>query len=352
MRYVGALGMMLALAVTSSARADEVVVAFDSWGDPGPDHSFTVDAPRGWRIEGGTRWKGPTDVRQYVRATAPDGRMTVFVDDPDIVARTVPHPSHAAAGAREGSVLSLPTGPVLLQRFLTGREFAKMYVRNRVCPDAVFVQESDDGAASERMTRDVQPYANQLGGWAKVSAGQVGFACGTDLGMVQATTLLSGSRSAPIQPWVVMQMAGFRVADARQATLARYVMDRMAATLRIAEAWQQAYRQRIQDVTGATMAMQNAVAADSRRRSSANAETSLSRLNHPNAGVPRRAEGKTSSVNPVLGTKTVCDSIGRCQSVSTSMDSVYIDHSGRAAAGRAGGGPPDNSGVWTPAYTQ
>lgn len=69
-------------------------------------------------------------------------------------------------------------------------------------------------------------------------------------------------------------------------------------------------------------------------------------------GVGSRSEPKSSSVNTTLGTKEVCDAIGRCKSVSNDYDTLYMDHSGNVVPGRAGGAPPDNSGVWSPTYTQ
>jgi hypothetical protein len=51
-----------------------------------------------------------------------------------------------------------------------------------------------------------------------------------------------------------------------------------------------------------------------------------------------------------MGTVHVCDAIGRCATVSNTADSYYMDHSGNVRAGSAGGGAPDNSGVWSRLY--
>jgi len=321
-------------------------VTFAPWIDP-TERGFRVDVPRGWRVSGGTHWKGPTDARQFVRVQSPDGKISVFVDDPDILPRTVPH----AVYGSEGSVIQLASGPTLLQRFLTGSQFAQEHVRTRLCPKARFTNARDDEALSARMTEAVQPFARQMGVTARVSTGQAGFFCGSDIGMALSTTVIAASRNGPMQPWGVLKVSGFTALDPARAIQARYVMEHMVHSMQVDPAWQRNYAKRIRDVTGSTIAMQNAVTAQVQRRSAEN-DAMLARLNNPNAGVAQREEREGSSVNSTLGTKDVCDAIGRCQNVSNDHDDYFMDHGGNVAVGRAGGAPPDDSGVWTPTYTR
>lgn len=321
-------------------------VTFAPWIDP-TERGFRVDVPRGWRVSGGTHWKGPTDARQFVRVQSPDGKISVFVDDPDILPRTVPHALYGS----EGSVIQLASGPTLLQRFFTGSQFAQEYVRTRLCPNARFTNAQDDEALSARMTEAVQPFARQMGVTARVSTGQAGFFCGSHIGMALSTTVIAASRNGPMQPWGVLKLSGFTALDPARAIQARYVMEHMVHSMQVDPAWQRNYAKRIRDVTGSTIAMQNAVTAQVQRRSAEN-DAMLARLNNPNAGVAQREEREGSSVNGTLGTKDVCDAIGRCQNVSNDHDDYFMDHRGNAAVGRAGGAPPDDSGVWTPTYTR
>jgi hypothetical protein len=84
-----------------------------------------------------------------------------------------------------------------------------------------------------------------------------------------------------------------------------------------------------------------------------NASNDPARLNHPNQRVNvRPGERKSSGINTILGTKEICDAIGRCQSVSNDYDTYYMDHSGNVKPVGPGGAPPDHSGVWSPTYTQ
>jgi hypothetical protein len=88
-------------------------------------------------------------------------------------------------------------------------------------------------------------------------------------------------------------------------------------------------------------------------RAARSASDDLARLNHPNAGVNvRPGSTQSSSTNTILGTRDVCDAIGRCKTVSNDADTFFMDHSGNVQPGRAGGAPPDNSGVWSPTYSK
>jgi len=135
--------------------------------------------------------------------------------------------------------------------------------------------------------------------------------------------------------------------------LGRYVMEHTMETWAVDPEWERAYQRRINDVTGQVIGMHNALSAQPRRFSAQSASSTLGQLNHPNPGVHvRPGERRPTSINTTLGTKQVCDAIGRCQSVSTSNDAYFMDHSGNVRVGRAGGAPPDNSGVWPQTYTQ
>jgi excinuclease UvrABC ATPase subunit len=127
-------------------------------------------------------------------------------------------------------------------------------------------------------------------------------------------------------------------------------MEHMLGTFRANPRWEQAYEQRIKEVTGAVISMQNA-ATQVQLNAAQRASDDLARLNHPNAGVNvRPGSTRSSSVNTTLGTRDVCDALGRCATVSNDAETIFMDHSGNVRAGRAGGAPPDNSGVWSPTY--
>ncbi len=344
--------MLLAAVPAASAGASQGDVTFVTWTDP-TEQSFTVEVPKGWQVSGGVHWNGPTDARGFLRAKSPDGKVQVFIDDPDILPRQVPHPVYTQMGWVEGRVVQTQAGSLLIQRFQTGSQFAKQYAAQRLCKNPHWAKAGDMPSLSQSITQSIMPEARSSGGMAQASAGEASFLCSDTQGYVFATTVLVSSQSGPIQGWAVYKLSGFMSTDPLRSLQARYVMNHMMATWTVSKSWDEAYKRKIKDVTGRAMAMQNAIAAQVRRNAAQSASGDLSRLNHPNKGVNvRPGERRSGSVNTILGTKEVCDALGRCKSVSNDYDSYYMDHSGNVSPARPGGAPPDNSGVWSPMYTQ
>jgi hypothetical protein len=344
--------MLLVAIPPALASAAQDAVTFVKWTDP-TEQSFTAEVPTGWKVSGGVHWNGPTDVRSFLRMKAPDEKVQVFIDDPEILPRQVPHPAYAQMGLVEGRVIQSPAGPVLIQRFLTGSQFAKQYASQRLCKNPRWVKVDDLYPLSQSITESIAPEARASGGVARASAGEASFLCNNTQGYVFATTVLISSQSGPIQLWAVYKLSGFLSTDPTRSMQARYVMNHVMATWTVSKKWEEAYQRKSKDVMGRALAMQNALTAQIQRNAARSASNDLARLNHPNQGVNvRPGERKSSSVNTILGTKEVCDALGRCKNVSNDYDTYYMDHSGNVSPARPGGAPPDNSGVWSPMYTQ
>ena len=351
MKLAAAVALSLAIACSIPARAAEPI-AFTKWTEP-KEHSFSVDVPQGWRITGGLHWNGPLDPRGYVRAQSPDGKLQVFIDDPDVLPRQVPHPTTDRLGYVEGRTIIAPAGGlILIQHFLSGSQYAQQHAAWRLCKQPRWVKAGELPALTQSIAASIRPYVPP-GATARTSAGETSFTCGGVQGYVFATTVLGSGANGPIQIWDVYKLSGFTSADPMRTMTARYVMDRMMATWLTDRSWEMAVQRRAKDVTGQVMGMQNAIAAQVLRHAQQNSSTDLARLNHPNRGVNvRPGERKSNSTNSILGTKEVCDAIGRCQSVSTDYDTYFMDHSGNVRPGSSSGAPPDNSGVWSPTYPQ
>jgi hypothetical protein len=327
-------------------------IKFVTWMEP-RERSFTVEVPEGWRLNGGVNWTGPIDAQPFVQVQSPDGKVQIFVGDPELLPRTVPNPFLAATGAVEGRVVPSPSGGrMLMQRFLTGREYAREQTNWRLCPNPRWVAESNLDDLSRSVTDTVQPQARAWGATARASAGEASFQCDNKQGYVFAVTVLGSSATGPIQVWGIYKVAGFLSSDPMQSMKARYIMEHMLATAKLDPRWEQAYESKIRGVTGTVISMQNA-ATQVQLRATQSAANDLSRLNHPNQGVNvRPGSTRSGGVNPTLQTKDVCDAIGRCKNVSNDSDNIWMDHSGNVRPGPDSGGPPDNSGVWSPTYTR
>jgi hypothetical protein len=334
-------------AAAAPPKAAGSAIAFARWTEP-REKSFTIDVPKGWEINGGLNWTGPIDPQMFVSAKSADGTMQVFIGDPDILPRQVPGGwTRMQTGVGEGGVFRTPSGGrALVQRFLDGVQFAKAHVSQRVCQRPQWLRAAPLPDAAREATTALASEARAYNVVFSASAGETGFDCGGALGYTASTTVLVQSPASPMQFWAVLSVSGFLATDPARAIEARYVMEHMVATMKKDPAWVQAWEQRVRQVTGAVISMQNATTAE-HLRAARNASDALARLNHPNPGVSHPGGRRDSNVNSVLGTRHVCDAIGRCDTVSDDHESVFIDHSGRIAAGRAGGAPPDNSGVWS-----
>ena len=279
--------------------------------------------------------------------------MQIFLGDPDIVPRQVPTPIQiAATGAREGQRYAIPTGGFgIWSRFATGSQAAQQHIAShRLCQNPRIVGAGDLREASAELSAAVAPMARQYNANFTASAGDAGFICDDAQGYVYAATLLVSSGNNAVQVWAILKLAGFVSADPMRSMQARYIMEHMVATLTTDPAWEQAFAETNRRVTGAYISMQNAT-QQVRNNAARDASNDLSRLNHPNAGVNvRPGSTRSSGTNTILGTRDVCDAIGRCKTVANDADSFFMDHSGNVRAGAAGGGPPDNSGIWSPTY--
>lgn len=350
------LGLALCL-FAGSASAQVSGLRFVRWTEP-KERSFSLEVPRGWAVESGVNWLSEVDPQRFIRLRSPDQKITVFFGDPELLTRQVPTPMGRiqAGGVNEGQVFRTQTGgPALLQRYMSGEEYAKAHTVWRTCPQPNWVTSRDLPEMARAMADAVAPEARRFNLIPEVRSGEVTFTCGKMQGATQATTMLLG-RGGPIQLWNIYRVAGFFSSNPLQTMEARYVMEHLAATFQDNPRWIAELERRSMEITGAVMKMQDAAVQASLAASRQQNET-LSRLTHSNTYSPssaaraRQSSGRNrKEVNSTLGTAHVCDAIGRCSTVSTSSDSHYMDHSGRVRSGTTAGSPPDNSGVWSRLY--
>jgi hypothetical protein len=240
------------------------VVMFASWRDP-REGAFTLRVPQGWRVTGGASRRSAVDVIHAVRAASPDGAMQVFLNDPSLVPRQVPDAMmQRMGGLREGQTIrGAWGGPLLLERFRTGAEFARDYVRERLCGQPVFTGGGDRSRETALMNeRQVQPMASVAGVRAQASIGDVYFRCGDALGYVSATTVLSAPLRGPgAVVWVVFQLGGFLAGRPADPVLGMYVLHVMSASFAVDPRWEARSRQEASALTASVARMQSAMAA-------------------------------------------------------------------------------------------
>lgn len=101
-------------------------VVFD---DPN-EHAFSVDVPKGWRVEGGLVRRNAEDVSDFLRALAPDGSMMLIAGDPG------PAIFHTTGFGRTAED----------RAYLPGKNYARAYSESilpALCSDAKFVSDKE-----------------------------------------------------------------------------------------------------------------------------------------------------------------------------------------------------------------
>ncbi len=234
---------------TPAQPASSSLPAMQPWTDP-VEHAFTLQVPAGWQISGGTHRNAPIDARNPVVAQSPDGRITIFIDDPAILPRQAPHPAYAQMGWTEGRTVQGPAGPLKIERFQTGAQFAEFYSAVK-CQGAKKEASFDLKAESQMLSTSIAPMATQMGGNAEVSAGEIYYRCGPKTGYTKSVTVLAYKPGNGPRNWAVYKLAGY-VADPGSIDVARTVMNIMVATMKLDPNWEAALQRQINDTTGAS----------------------------------------------------------------------------------------------------
>ena len=335
------------------------------WSDP-TEHAFTVQAPVGWRITGGTHRIAPTDARLYVRAESPDGKIRVWINDPDVLPRQEPNPYYYGLGWYEGRVVRGPMGPLAIERFRTGSQFAREFTGQRICRNPRTLSAFDMRYETRQLNRGIAPSAARAGVRAMASAGDYTYRCEKNRsGFTYSVTLRAWNTPMGPHTWVVYKLAGY-LSDRSRIDIARYVMNRMIASFKIAPAWQARYDRQIHDTTGALMEISNRItrASIEQARQSLNQNIRLEnerqkqfdQMNHMIMSGYQRRQNIQSQIQQrwsdiTLGQIHGCDSLGNCGEVSNDYQYYWTKDGRTVVGGPSDGSPPGPLyHKWTPDY--
>jgi hypothetical protein len=280
----------------------------------------------------------------------------MFMDDPNIAVRQIP-----GWGAPEGQVMPSPWGgKILVKRYEAAPAQAQEYVQKRLCPSATGFRGGLIPGQTQQMNQQFGPIAAAEGKRIHIDVGEVSFQCGAQEGYVYAITLQAWQQGGPVSMWVVYRIAGFLAAKQESAD-AGQAMHRMLETFQMDQGWLQRFAQQCNDVAGNVIRESNAVTQATiarakeqdaqaqsnfdawKKRSDANFNA-IERTNRAITGATgARSDENGHDINPQLGTKTVCDDLGRCQSVDWTVDTWYSDCSGTFYPGTTTGEAPPSS---------
>ncbi len=212
------------------------------WEDP-RERAFSIEAPRGWNVQGGTFRFASVDTRAAVEMASPDGQVRITSGDAEIPTYTLPTPMLAMAGFREGSWYSPGYGVrMIVRRYVPGVRFAQEYAEGKVasgCPQLAVVDSRDRPDLAQALGRLLAPaggYVSQ-----QLTTGEVSFTCNSGgrpmRGYYFAGTVLTGTQGTGL--WNVQHLCGWVAAAGREAT-AQAAFDHMIASIRINPEWARA----------------------------------------------------------------------------------------------------------------
>jgi hypothetical protein len=346
--------------------APKTGLSFIQWQDPA-ENAFSASLPRGWQISGGTVRATQLDVHYVIHAQSPDGGVQMFNDDPRILMREVPNQETQMMGWREGQPIpSGGGGKVLLERYQPAPQAAQSYIRQALCPSATMMQGGIIPGQTQDLNRVYGEIARSEGKTVHVDAGEVSFKCGDRVGYVYAITLQAWQPGGPVSIWAIYRIAGYLATTADSASAAA-AMHTLLGTFQMNQQWLQNFARECNDFAGNVIRESNAVTqatiqraqqqdaeeqsqyddwkknSDARFNAIEGANNAITGANQPSN------DGSGHDYNAQLDTKTVCDDLGRCQSVDATVTNWYSDCSGTFYAGSEAGGPPpaSESACWS-----
>ena len=351
-------------AAIAQAPASSISPQFATWTDP-TEHAFTVKAPIGWNIKGGTHRNSPIDARNYVDAQSTDGKVRVWIDAPTILPRQEPHPAYYQLGWYQGRVVQSPAGPLYIASFESGATFARGETALYVCQRPQALSSFDLAAESRAMTSSIASAAARAGVHATASAGEFVYHCADRSGYTYAVTVLAFTTPQGPHSWAVYKVGGY-LADKSEVDVARYVLDQMRTSFQIDPTWQANYERQIHDTTGALMEISNRLTQDSIQeaqqslaRNTAAVEAHQRAFDQSTAATSSAFARQQQSEDSIrqrwsditLGQIHGCDDLGNCGEVSNDYDYYWTKDGKTVVGGASDGSPPGPEyHAWKPDY--
>ncbi len=335
-----------------------------NWQDP-TEHAFTLQVPAGWQISGGTHRNSPMDARGYVYATTPDGKIRVWVNDPNVLPRQEPNNLYFSIGWYEGRTVRGPGGPLFIERFRTGTQFAQEFTQQRFCRNVRTLSGFDLHREAQQMNAAIAPSAARVGAQILASAGEIIYECGEQSGYTMAVTLLAYGRPQSPRIWTIEKLAGY-LSDKGSVDIARYVLNTMMASLKVDPKWQMQYERQIRDTTGALMAISNQVTQQSMQLAQRSLEQNIRQVQQRQQQFDQISQMRESSFKRqmdsqdrirqkwsdiTLGQIHGCDDNGTCSTQSNEYQYHWVSPNGTVVGGPSDGSSPGPGyRAWNPDY--
>lgn len=217
--------------VAAGKQADWVVVRDTR------ENAFSIEVPRGWKVNGGAYRLGANNPRFLIDMTSPDSHTNLRVGDSAVPAFTVPH-----LGAPEGTRYSSGVDWGIVASYLAGKDFAVTYAQGRfrgICED-MHLKSADSLPPVLAPERQVIAKTAQGEVVNTTVAGEALFRCvanGQELAAyVWAETTLTTSNFSNIRNWAVTGLVSF-IAPRGQAPQALRMLDHSARSFTLNPEW-------------------------------------------------------------------------------------------------------------------
>jgi hypothetical protein len=232
---------MIAFGAAACLRGEAALPADQQWTtytDPGA-HAFTVEAPAGWQVAGGTQLLSKLDTREGVVMRSPDGAIQLFFGDPALPLFTVPSPALEMNGLHEGmSVSPNPGMNVYVAAYVPGQRFAAQWGAVRVSQICGQVALTSSRPRPE-VAGAVDGLYRQIGISGSTQAGDAGFDCVLSNGAQAKGYALTATQLSNLKAfrlWNVATAVGF-IAPADRVAEARALLAHVIESYRVDPTW-------------------------------------------------------------------------------------------------------------------
>lgn len=204
------------------------------WTEP-HEHSFAVDVPKDWKVEGGLFRRSPMQPHFMLRLSSPRGVTKMLLGNTEGFSYSVLTPLGYQLGFREEMLYSPGGDNLWLRNYRTGRVFAEVYGSHALAEECRNVK-----LLGSRDRRDLSGQSiNQYGVPQSVTAGEAFFACEKDgkkfdAYMYTQTEMTGTPQTSAV--WNADNSWGFLTPEG-QGMAAGIILSRIVASVRIDQNW-------------------------------------------------------------------------------------------------------------------
>ncbi|MBI1898034.1 MAG: hypothetical protein HYZ57_07810 [Acidobacteria bacterium] len=211
------------------------------WQDP-RENSFSVEVPKGWRVNGGLFRFSVIDIRGAMELSSPDGQIRITAGDAEVPIFMEPF-SYLGINYPEGTWYRAGYGNnYYMRRYVPGTPFAREYAQTKLAKGCSGLAFSHEGTRNRddtvRAMNAVLTEWSSLGIYASLTAGETAFTCASGGQMLQGYYFAStGLARTQVGNWWRPQYFFGYVASGGNVWLAQAVLEQMLRSYQVNPVW-------------------------------------------------------------------------------------------------------------------